>query len=271
MELFFVGLVAIIVGFLVGVMVGMKKIAQMAMREIKVLKSTQAIDRANYLFTLRRELANLLIWRDPQRYLKLFQELSSEFKSFESWRLEEINKRLAELCEKYPFYEDFDIINSTEYVLYSDKWLNYEELEARYRDIASFVALSVVGNTSWKDEGWRWRLVFDDGDGHLSEYVQSIEDTKLIARMDQVMEDPKIYELTLPLDNDSYSVRYLYDHAETHYGIHFKLTNEFAIYTSFDFDDGHTTNGHYRSDSTFEKQEILFANRELLEELKRPL
>jgi len=267
MELFFVGLVALIVGFLVG----MKLFAKIAVPEIKEIEKTQAIDRANYLFTLRRELANLLIWRDPQRYLKLFQELSSEFKSFGSWRLEEINKRLAELSEKYPFYDDFDIIESKEYVLYSGDWLNYEELEARYRDIATFVALSFVGNTSWKDERWRFELVFDDGHEHLSEYVQSIEDTKLIARMDRVMEDSKIYQQTSPFDNDSYSVRYLYSHYEDRYGIHFKLTNEFAIYTSFVFDDGHTTHSHYRSDSTFEKEEFLFENGALLEELKRPL
>jgi len=267
MEHFFVGLVALIVGFLVG----MKLFAKVAVPEIKEMAKTQAIDRANYLFTLRRELANLLIWRDPQRYLKLFRELSSEFKSFESWRQEAINKRLSELSEKYPLYDDFDIIESKEYVLYSDSWLNYAELEDRYRDIATFVALSLIGNTSWKDERWRIKLVFDDGHEHLSEYVQSIEDTKLIARMDQVMEDPKIYEQPLKMDNNYYSVRYLYSHAEERYGIHFKLTNEFAIYTSFGLDDGHITHSYYRSDSTFEKEELLFANSALLEELKRPL
>ena len=85
------------------------------------------------------------------------------------------------------------------------------------------------------------------------------------------MEDSKIYQQTSPFDNDSYSVRYLYSHYEDRYGIHFKLTNEFAFYTSFVFDDGHTTHSHYRSDSTFEKEELLFANSALLEELKRPL
>jgi hypothetical protein len=140
MELFLVGIVALVVGFFLGA----KLIAKGSLPGIKEMQKDQAIDRSNYLFTLRRELANKLIWQDPQRYLKLFQELSSEFKSFGSWRLEEINKRLAELSEKYPFYDDFDIIESKEYVLYSGDWLNYEELEARYRDIATFVALSFV-------------------------------------------------------------------------------------------------------------------------------
>jgi hypothetical protein len=64
--------------------------------------------------------------------------------SFKSWRLEEINKRLSELTKEYEFYNDFDIIGSKEYVLYSDNWHNYEELESRYRDIATFVALSLI-------------------------------------------------------------------------------------------------------------------------------
>ena len=132
MELFLVGIVALVVGFFLGA----KLIAKGSLPGIQEMQKTQAIDRANYLFTLRRELANILIWRDSQRYVKLYQELSLEFVSLKSWRMEEINKRLSELTKQYEFYNDFDIIGSKEYVLYSDNWHNYEELESRYRDIA---------------------------------------------------------------------------------------------------------------------------------------
>jgi hypothetical protein len=186
MELFFVGLVALVFGFFLGA----KLIAKGSLPGIKEIQKTQAIDRANYLFTLRRELANILIWRDSQRYVKLYQELCSEFNSFKSWRLEEVNKRLSELSKKYEFYNDFDIIGSKEYVLYSDNWYNYEELEAAYRDIATFVALSLVGNSSWIDA--KYQINFDftdefvpDGHEHLSEYIKQIEDTKLIRKIDQ--------------------------------------------------------------------------------------
>ena len=79
MELIFVGLAALIVGFLLGV----KFTAKAAAPVMKDIQGTQAIDRANYLFILRRELANILIWRDPQRYLWLYQELSSELSSLD--------------------------------------------------------------------------------------------------------------------------------------------------------------------------------------------
>ena len=183
MELFFVGLVALVVGFYLGA----KLIAKGSLPGIKEMQKNQAIDRASYLFTLRRELANILIWRDPQRYVKLYQGLCSEFNSFKSWRLEEINKRLSELTKEYPFYKDFDTIGSKEYVLYPDavSWNSYEKLESNYRDIATFV--------------------------------------------------------------------------------------EFAIYTVFHFDEGGTSKSYYRSDSTFEKEVLLFSNPALLDELKRPL
>lgn len=271
MEFFSVGLVALVVGL----MLGLKLAAKEATRLIKERETSQAIDRANYLFTLRRELANLLIWRDPRRYLQLFQELSSEFKSFESWRTQEINKRLLELSKKYPHYDDFDILGSKEYVLYADavSWNNYEQLEAHYRGIATFVALSLIGDLNWKDAmRHRIKLDFQDGSEHLLDYVEQIKDTKLIVRIDQAMD---AYFLHVgnqaPLDNKSFAVQPIYRSTpDFKYGIHLKGTNEFAIFSTFVFDDGRSTHSHYRSDSIFEKEDLLHANVALLDELKRP-
>jgi hypothetical protein len=277
MELFFVGLGTLIVGFLLG----MKFTAMAALPGIKDIQGTQAIDRANYLFILRRELANILIWRDPQRYLRLYQELSSELSSLESWRLEEIKKRLAELCEKYPDYDDFDIIASKEYVLYPDavSWNSYEQLEAHYRDIATFVALSLIGDTNWSNERWRIKLDFThkfgpDGNEHLLEYVERIEDTKLIMRIDQAMH--AYYTMrdneSVVLDNDFFAVKMHYRSSpDLCYTLHIKRTNEFAIFSRFIHDDGHTSDTYFRSDSTFEKEQLLHPNSDVLGELKRPL
>ena len=278
MEFFLVGLVALIVGFLLAMKLAAKGTAAL----VKEIEKTQAIDRANYLFTLRRELANLLIWRKPRRYLQLYHELSSELVSLESWRIEEINKRLAELCKKYPSYNDFDIISSREYVLYADgaSWINYEELEERYRDIVTFCALSLIGDSGWKDASRRGFISLDFTHKfkpamieHLSKYVQSIEDTSLILKMDQGMETFYINFLrTNQFENDSYSVHRIDNLSpDNRYGFHFKLTNDFAIYSSFLYDDGRISSSYYRSDSTFEKLEPLFSNVALLDELKRRL
>ena len=275
MELFFVGIAALVGGFLLG----MKLTAKAALPGIKEIQGAQAIDRANYLFILRRELANILIWRDPQRYLKLYQELSSELSSLESWRLEEVKKRLAKLCEKYPGYDDFDIIASKEYVLYADgvSWNSYENLEARYRDIATFVALSLVGDPSWKDKRWHINLDFTDefipdGHEHLSEYIVQIEDTKLMVRIDQAMASYQTMKESGLLDNDFLTIKPMRGLTpDIRYSIHIKRTNEFAIYSIFHYDEGGARKEYYRSDSTFEKEIYLHSNVALLDELKRPL
>ena len=275
MELFLVGLVALVVG----VFLGSKLVGFVASPVVKDLQKTQAIDRASYLFTLRRELANILIWRDPQRYVKLYQELCSEFNSFKSWRLEEINKRLSDLSKEYPFYADFDTIGSKEYVLYPDavSWNSYEKLESNYRDIATFVALSLISNTSWQDA--RFPIDFNFTDEyvpdkleHLLEYVERIEDTKLIMRIDQAMD--AYYTMrdkeTGMLDNDFFAVKMIYrSRPDNLYGIHIKRTNDFAIYSIFEH-EGRTSESRFRSDSTFEKEDLLFSNPALLDELKRP-
>ncbi len=273
MELFFVGLVALVVGFFLGV----KLIAKGSLPRLKEIDKAQAIDRANYLFTLRRELANLLIWRDSQRYVKLYQELCLEFKSFKSWRLDEINKRLSELSKEYEFYNDFDIIGSKEYVLYSDNWHNYEELEARYRDIATFVALSLVANASWIDA--RYQIDFDftkelepDERNHLLEYGDRIEDTKLIMRIGQAMDAFRTMNESGLLENDFFTIRPLRSPTpDIRYSIHIKRTDEFAIYSVFYYDEGGSREEYYRSDSTFEKDIYLHSNGSLLDELRRPL
>ena len=273
MELFLVGLLAVVVGFFLGV----KLITKGSLHRLKEIDKVQAIDRANYLFTLRRELANILIWRDSKRYVELYQELCSEFNSYKSWRLEEINKRLSELSKEYEFFNDFDIIGSKEYVLYSDNWHNYEELEARYRDIATFVALSLVGNSSWIDA--KYQINFDFTDEyvqdkleHLLEYVERIEDTKLIVRIDQAMDAYRTMNESGLLENDFLTVRPVHSPTpDIRYSIHIKRTNEFAIYSVFYYDEGGKHQGYYRSDSTFEKEIYLHSNGSLLDELRRTL
>lgn len=84
------------------------------------VSNTQATDQANFLQTLRRELANILIWRDPQRYLRLYRKHHSEVASLGSLRPEEVRWQLAELCKEYPNFSDFDAISTREYVRYPD-------------------------------------------------------------------------------------------------------------------------------------------------------
>ena len=277
MEFFIVGVISLIVGCILGV----KVIARTAKPVISERLSMQAIDRSNYLFTLRRELANILIGRNPRRYLQLYQELRTELKSLESWHIEEINRHLSELCKKYPSYNDFDILNIREYVLYADgvSWLSYEELVGRYRDIVTFIALSLIGDLDWKDASSRGWIKLDITHKyssaeieHLSEYVERIEDTKLQLAIDSAME---VYYANGglqkgSLDNKLFTVQHIYHPSpDSRYGIHLKSTDEFAIYSLFVYEDGHASYSYYRSDSKFEREESLNVLHALLDEKKQ--
>lgn len=270
MEIIVVGLVALIGGFMLGA-----KLTEMAVApRLNKVSNEQAIDRANYLQILRRELANQLVWRDPQRYLQLYRQLHSEVASFGSWRPEEVRKRLAELCRKYPNYDNFDTIGTREYVLYADgvSWIDDTELEQRYRDVVTFVALSVIADPTWNEAASRGFVhnLSNEELAHLTEYVQRIEDTKLRLRVEQAVEFyyARRDEQTGLLDNDFYSIRPLRHFAENRYGIHLKRTNEFAIFAFFMFDDGRTSHRYYRSDPTFEQEEDLSPLHAVLEAIR---
>ena len=273
MDVFIVGLVALIAGSMVGSKLSVKAVTPL----LTEVSNTQAIDRANFLQTLRRELANILIWHNPQRYLQLYGQLHSEFQSLGSWQPEAISKRLAELCKKYPNYSDFDVIGTREYVLYPDgvSWTADADLELRYRDLVTFVALSVIGDPAWKEASSRGFVHKLSGNelAHLTEYVQKIEDTKLRLRIDQAVQAyyGRRDEQSAVLDNDFYTVRPLDHFAEHRFGIHLKRTNEFAIYSFFVFDSGRISYSYYRSDPTFERDEHLDVLTAVLDEIKRPV
>jgi len=172
-----------IIALIGGVILGYRFAAKDALRLVRQLSYTQAIDRANYLGTLRRELANILISRDPQRYLMMYRELHREVSSLNLWQPEEVQKRLNELRSKYPFYSDFDALGTRDYVLYSEAvpFLTHDEIEARYKDMVMFAALSSIADGSWKDAASKLfvHTTSDKELEHLTKYVRRIEDAKL--------------------------------------------------------------------------------------------
>ena len=104
------------------------------------------------------------------------------------------------------------------------------------------------------------------------EYVERIEDTKLIMRIEQAMDAYRAMNESGLLDNDFFAVKMHYRSSpDLCYSLHIKRTKEFAIFSTFIHDDGHSTDVYYRSDSTFQKEQMLHSNASVLEELKRPL
>jgi hypothetical protein len=111
-----------------------------------------------------------------------------------------------------------------------------------------------------------------DGYDHLLEYVERIEDTKLIMRIEQAMDAYRTMNESGLLENDFLTVRPLRSPTpDNRYSIHIKRTDEFAIYSVFYYDEGGRHEEYYRSDSTFGKEIYLHSNGSLLDELRRPV
>lgn len=260
-----IGIIALIGGFFLGQRSAAKTAEgarARAINEINRLGHTQAIDRANYLQTLRRELANILIWRDPDRYLQFYKQLHTEVTSLTSRRPEEVQKRLAELRTKYPYYSDFDRIRIREYLLYASRSLSKddEELEDRYKDLVMFAALSVITDEDWKSAKSFVDTTSEEDIAYLSKYVEEIKDTKLTLRLERAMD---CYNGSQEFENKFCSISYLRGKpCEPHrFHIHLKQTNEFGIYCYDVYDKGHgdlgTFRSFYRSNSSFQLKQPL--------------
>jgi hypothetical protein len=269
MEVFIVGLAALVGGFVLGARLNSSSVVP----TLTQVSNTQAIDRANFLQTLRRELTNVMVWRNPQRYLQLYRQLNSEILSLRSWRPEETSKRLAELVSKYPHYSDFDAIGTREYILYADglSMLDDDDVENRYRDLVMFAALSSLVDPSWKDAATKMLIHTTDEKelAHLTEYVKRIEDTKLRLRMERAIDDNAMArtEDARNLNNDFYSIIDLPHLVENRYGVHLKRTNEFGIYSFFVFDDGRISRNFYTSNPNFTEERLLNSLHSVLTEV----
>ena len=227
---------------------------------ITEMLSAQAHDRMNYLSTLRRELANYLIGRDPDRYVRLYTLIHAETAPIKDLAPAGLHERLAALCKKYPNYQDFDLIGTRDYVLYGDTLAgDLDEIEQRYRDIAMFQAVMIASTKSWK-----WFRATDAKElEHLNGYVKRVHDTKFRLRLEQAVREHYIWEggkeadPDAPYQSQDFSVCRVDHYAENRYGVEDKKTRQFGLYGFFIADDGRIFNSYYRSDAAFEREEHL--------------
>jgi hypothetical protein len=129
----FIGLIA---GFFIGGKVGIGSTSA----QIKELARLVSYHRSGQLKILQRELANILIRRDAPRFLAIYEKAYKESEAFKTAEQSILKAQLLLLTEKYQQYEDFDLIGTRDYILYSDTAATYspDELEQRYHDILNY-------------------------------------------------------------------------------------------------------------------------------------
>jgi hypothetical protein len=223
------------------------------------VRTAQAHDRNNLLDTWRREIANLLVWRDPDHYIDLYRSLHHEVSAYRKWEKAALQAKFDEISKRYPHYEDFDPIGTRLHVLYADARPSDKELEDRFADITRFQAILCATNSSWG----MFAATSDDDLHHLMEYALRIKDTKFQLRLERAISDYYAANATkdvtehADLEYGNTTVQRVPHFAENRYGVHFKDTNEFGLYGFFVSDDGRIFHSYYRSDDTFEEVRLL--------------
>ena len=224
-------------------------------------KLNAANDRVQLLMTLRRELANYMVRRDPDRFLALYEKSNAIVDDVSQSDKSELKTQLASLCEKYPFYTDFDLFLSREHVLYEDaiSWNSFEEIEGHYLDLVKFQALQSVLIEDWKLVG---SATSQNDLEHLKKYVQEIKDTIFRQRIVNAIDVfYKSRNDDVKFENDVFQIRPVYHIAENRYGIYFKDTDEYGLYCFFVHDDPDKVScSYYRSDEKYENEGCLDAN-----------
>jgi hypothetical protein len=260
MEYLFV-IVALLVPLVLGFYIGNRATRSSVKQGMLGFVRGRAEDRHAYLSTLSRELANYMIWHDPDRYHRLYVSLLKEATLLAELSKENMQKRYDEIAARYPQYRDFDVIGTRPYVLYPDglSWKTIEDIEQAYRDIVHFQLILIASDENWK----HFICISGEEEQHLAEYVQRVKDTKLRIDIEQAMTEFRAWNKSnsyTPYESQRYTVQKISHFAENRYGIFVKPSHEYAIYGFFVADDTlpdsspKTYYSHYRSDSSFQNE-----------------
>jgi hypothetical protein len=250
------------IALVVGLSIGAAIVNNSMQPAIQRLNANMAGGHDFLLRVLRRELANWMFRRDPDRYLRIYKEAHEAAKEISAAMRTEQQAQLANLTAKYPHYADFDLINTRDHVLYADalNFTSFDQVERHFSNIVQFQALQIA-----LDENWRYfEATRADDLAHLEKYVKQFKDARFKRRLQAAIDEYHAHRGDIFVDRDvrkflcetaTFSVQLVPNLAETSYGVHFKDTDEFGLYTIFFFDepDKEPLIELWRTDSGFTK------------------
>jgi hypothetical protein len=252
----FIGIIALIGGIAIGI----KLQANNDRQKIKELMRSQAHDRFHYLATLRREIANILIWQNPDRFLAMYENIMLELQNVSDMNRDALKKRFDALVEKYPHFIDFDAVGMKDYVLYPDaiEWKTNNDLEEYYKDNLRFTFYATELVKSWQT----FRHYRDPHFDHARCYAQRVKDTHLKEKMLHAVESIDVVQrygdidFDFEIESEKFLAKRIFsDTPDLQIGIHLKKESEYGIYSVFV--DDKIFRSYYRSDPQFEGQKPL--------------
>lgn len=253
----------LLVGVVLGFWLGARAAAEGVKPGIQQLARTQAYDRNNYLRILRRELANHLMQRDPAMFERLYEKLHYDIARYDTFSKDGLAGEFRALVERFPQYDDFDLIGTRQHVLYPDAFGIHDDEDAseHFRAIVRFQALNAKLDDAWS----QFKATSEDDLKHLHDYARDVRDAKFKKRLKSAID---LFYFARGEDRDSFETRDFsvvrVSHiAEIRYGVHFKDTDEYGLYGSFHGDRAEPYESYYRTNMMFEDETPLMGWRDI--------
>jgi hypothetical protein len=227
----------------------------------------QNLDEAEtrHLEVLRREIANLIVAVDPDLMVRCYERAWA----FEREISENPVRAQAEetaLVAKFPLFSEFDLIGTRHFVPYDSgrAMLSDDDVVERYLEVSRMLVFmrlrdefkakypvheekehSVLLNTMRREKDRRFRKRIEDAIVRFYAYRAGFQDASPSASGVTDFEDAEVVVCRLESLGD------------IQYGIVFKKTEEYGVYSFFVHDDGHITHSYSRSDRAFSERASL--------------
>ncbi|QND57398.1 hypothetical protein [Mesorhizobium huakuii] len=269
--------IGLIGGFCVGVLCGRsawvarKDKAELEQPSTYELKRNVEEAEGRYLEVLRREMANILMVSNPDTMLTAYDKAWRYQREIVAADPERRNADLHSITQKFKYYREFELLGTRHFVPYEAAMFSFSEDEVadRYVEISKMLILrrTIFG-------GEKTNQVFDDQEYEvLSKSVRAQKDRAFRAKIEHAMarfyafssgydQSPGATNAPRPeFDMGDVSVFRLRSASftpENENGIVFKLTGEYAVYTTFhDHERCRTYQSYYRSNASFGERQAL--------------
>lgn len=218
-----------------------------------------------YLEVLRRELANLIVAADPDLMIRCYEK---------AWNFErEIANNPARthaeesaLVAKFPMFSDFDLLGTRHFVPYNEgrNMISDDGLVERYHEISRMLIFMRRRN-EFKSK----YPIHDEKERNiLHDRMRAEKDGRFRDRIEQAIRRFHAYQAGLERGDPSafpvasfedaeVEITHLPSLVDNEFGISFKKTGEFGVYSFYVFDTGKIMRSFYRSDALFSERNCL--------------
>jgi len=175
MWILYIGL--LFLGVAIGFVLGTHIVSRGLQPDLNRRERNMASDRKLILHLIRRDIANVLVRKDPARFFQIYQKAYEAQNAVSDYSEEKRLEMLKKTTDEYPYYSDFDIIGRREYVIDLPQLFgvpNMENLENHFLKLVQFQSLMGSLDPHWFYEP----AIRDDDMAYAMEYQREIEDKR---------------------------------------------------------------------------------------------